>query len=92
MITMTGMIISLLRGTMVIKNEKPKSKNKRRTFTHCLAPIKVLELVYVGGRKTRNRKIVEINMDLFVSDDWIQKIFWPQRIKNKDVYCQAIFF
>ena len=48
-----------------------KSLNKRRTFTHCLAPIKVLELGYARRQKTRNRKIVGKSIGLFVSDDRI---------------------
>ena len=55
-------MIILLGGAMHIKNE---SLNKRRTPTHCLASIKMVELVCVRRREKRKRKIVGINVGLF---------------------------
>ena len=39
--------------------------NKKRVHTNCLTHIKILGLVYVRRRKTRNRKIVEITRHNF---------------------------
>ena len=42
--------------------------------------------------KKRNRKIVEVNIGLFVSDDdRIQKIFDLKKNKNKDVFFSSAF-
>ena len=38
------------------KTEGSKSLNKRRALTHCLAPIKVLGLVYFRRREKRDTK------------------------------------
>ena len=57
--------------------EGSKSLIKRKTLTHCLAPIKVLGLVHVR-REKRDRKIVGINHGPFLSDDRMQKVFWPK--------------
>ena len=67
MTTMMMMMIKIkvLNGTMVIKKKGSKFKNKRRALTHCLAPIKVVELVYTSRRKKRDRKIVEITVGFF---------------------------
>ena len=43
----TVTMMRLLNGTKVIKNGRPKKPQGKRTLTHCLAPIKVLGLVYV---------------------------------------------
>ena len=64
-----------------------KSLNKKRALTHCLAPIKVLKLVFVRRRKKRNRKIVETKYrPFFVSGDRLKK-----RTANKDVFCVERF-
>ena len=65
MMMMMMIKINFLNGTMVMKKKGSKSKNKRRALTHCLAPIKVEELVYTNRRKKRDRKIVEITMGFF---------------------------
>ena len=59
----------------VSKMKGSKSLNKRRTFAYCLTPIKILGLVYIRGREKIDRKIVEVNMEFFVSGDRIQKYF-----------------
>ena len=46
-----------------MKNERLKSKNKRRALAHCLLSIKVLGLVYVRKKK-KKKKIVVISIDL----------------------------
>ena len=61
------MMINLLNGTMGIKKKGPKSLNKRRVNAYCLAPIKMVGLVYVKRGKKRDRKIVGIGMELFFS-------------------------
>ena len=65
MMMMMMIKINILNGTMVMKKKGSKSKNKRRALTHCLPPIKVVELVYANRRKKRDRKIVEITMGFF---------------------------
>ena len=67
-----------------MKNERLKSKNKRRALAHCLLSIKVLGLVYVRRQKKKKKKIVVIRHRPFVSDDQIQNIFWSKRTANKD--------
>ena len=57
------------------KCKGPKNLNKKRVNAHCLASIKMVGLVYTRGWKKRARKIVGINMDLFVSCDQLQKFF-----------------
>ena len=49
------------------KKKGPKSLNKRRVNAYCLAPIKMVGLVYVKRGKKRDRKIVGIGMELFFS-------------------------
>ena len=55
----------LLSGRMVIKNVKLKKRRLRGALTHCLAPIKILELVHVRRREKRDRKIVEVTDSCF---------------------------
>ena len=66
-----------------MKNERLKSKNKRRALAHCLLSIKVLALVYVRRQK-KKKKNCGYKHRPFVSDDQIQNIFWSKRTANKD--------
>ena len=52
-----------------------ESTNRKRVNAYCLASIKVVGLVCPQRREKRDRKIVGINMDLFVSGDRIKKNF-----------------
>ena len=47
------------------KTQGPKSKNKRRTSTYCLASIKMVGLVYSWRREKGDRKIVEVTDSCF---------------------------
>ena len=68
------MKIIFLIGTMVIKNEKPRRHKKRKNF--CLLPGTHQDIGIGSCQKMiKKRKIVGINMDLFISDDRIQKFF-----------------
>ena len=63
-----------------------KSLNKRRVNAHCLAPIKTLGLVHVRRREKRDRKIVGINIGLFLPGDQTQNFFDLKGTTNKDVF------
>ena len=58
----TVMMMTLLSGTMTIKNtQRPKNKDKRRTPAHCLAPPSCDGLVHV----TRREVVVEVTDSCF---------------------------
>ena len=73
------------------KTQGPESKNKRRTFTRYLAPIKVVGFVCSWGWEKRNRNVVGIKHGPFCVWWPIQKIFEPKGTKNKDIYCVECF-
>ena len=57
------------------KHKAQKASIKEELLLVAWNSIKALGLVYVSRWKKRDRKIVSINMDLFVFDDQIQKTF-----------------
>ena len=56
-----------------------KKPQHKKSSCYYLASIKIMGLVYLRGREKRHRKIVGINMDLFVSCDQIQKKFLSKK-------------
>ena len=64
------------------KKQKAQKASIKRVNTDCLASIKTLGLVYVRRRKKRNRKIMEVNIGLFVSGD--QNFLTQKEQQNKD--------
>ena len=62
----TMIIMNLLSGIKTIKKTQgPKSKNKRRALTYCVASLSCGGLVYVRRPEKRDRKIVEVTDNLF---------------------------
>ena len=69
------MIMTLLKGTKGIKKEGPESTNEKRVNAYCFTHIRMVELVHDRRREKRDRKIIGINIGVFLSGDRIQKFF-----------------
>ena len=95
MTIMFTMIVGWLSGTMVIKNARLKSKNKRRTFTYCLAPWSCNGLVYVR----REEETVDVTDSCFLII-WYKNyhlrvsfgLTWPKSNKMVDFIYQLVNF
>ena len=78
-----AIMINLLSVWWLSKTEVSKSLNKRRALAYCLALIMVVGLVCFWRWKKGDRKIMSINISLFVSGEQIQKILIQKGIQIK---------
>ena len=80
---MMMMKINFLSGTMAIKNAWPRKHKLKKNSYPLLGTHQDIGIGACQKMRKRDRKIVGINMNLFVFDDWIQKSFGLKELKIK---------
>ena len=60
---MKGLVSGMMDSMMIIKNGRPRRQKLKRVNAYCLAPIKVVGLVYTRRWKKGDRKIVGVVAD-----------------------------
>ena len=73
------------------KRKGQKTKIKKELLLITWYPNRVMNWCFSEDEK-KERKIVAINIDFFMSCDQIQNVFDRKRTTNKEVFCHAIFF